>query len=260
MLGIVLALLLNKPTDLLTPPKEHTRVLHAGTGNVHPTEHDLVKVFYIVWDHDGKIVDSMNGVQWAIVGFEEMSPAWRADIEKMVVGEQRRTWMPEIDTVTDTELLDILPRPETPADVAAPPADAITTPSGLAYKLISAGPGKVHPKPGDRVLVSYTGWTTDGRIFDGSVLRGQPTVELPVSGGIPGWVEGIQLMTDGTQMRFWMPPKLAYEGIKDKPQGMVVFDVHLFIVSSEIMPKRGQRKPGTGPQPPVLPPLPPGVH
>jgi peptidylprolyl isomerase len=258
MLGLVLALLLSPPTDLTTPPTEHTRVLRPGTGTGHPTEKDLVKVFYVFWNRNGVVVDQANGSKWVVVGFEEMTPAWRRDILSMVVGEQRRTWVDD-NSILDTELIDIIPRPETPPDVGAPPADATVTPSGLSYKLIARGPGKTHPKPGDKVLVSYTGWTTDGKLFDGCALRGESNIELPVSGGIAGWTEGIQLMTDGTKMRFWMPPKLAYAGVDGKPQGMVVFDIQLFIVSSEIMEKRGQRKPGTGPPPPA-PPLPPGVH
>jgi len=170
--------------------------------------------------------------------------------------------MPAIKSVTDTELLEIYKRPATPPDVAAPPPDATVLPSGLAYKVLRQGPGTTHPKEGDRVLVSYTGWTADGKIFDSSAIRGNPAVDLPVSGGIPGWLEAIQLLTGGTKGRFWMPPKLAFEGDPTKPQSMMVFDIELFTVSSEIMPKRGQRRPvpGAPPQIPQLPPLPPGVH
>jgi peptidylprolyl isomerase len=262
MLGLFLYLALSKPPDLTTPPPGNTRVLRAGTGKVHPGEDDLVKLGYVVWDLDGKVVDQSNEPRWTIVDLHNASQAWRDDILKMVVGEQRRTWMPAAKSVTDTELLEIYTRPATPSDVAAPPADATVLPSGLAYKVLRQGPGKKHPAEGDRVLVSYTGWTSEGDIYDSSVLRGQQTVELPVSGGIKGWVEGIKLMTSGTKMRFWMPPNLAYLGIPDKWNGPMVFDVELFIVSSELMPKRGQRRPGTNTPPPIpnLPPLPPGVH
>ena len=60
-----------------------------------------------------------------------------------------------------------------PADVAAPPADAVKTKSGLASKMIKAGSGKEHPRGDDFVTVTYTGWTTDGKMFDSSV--GSPT-------------------------------------------------------------------------------------
>src|SRR5262245_28209962 len=59
-----------------------------------------------------------------------------------------------------------------PADVAAPPADAKKTASGLATKIVQPGTGKDHPKADEMVAVHYTGWTTDGKMFDSSVARG----------------------------------------------------------------------------------------
>ena len=58
-----------------------------------------------------------------------------------------------------------------PRDVAAPPADAVTTPSGLASRQVEAGTGTQNPGPRSRVLVHYSGWTTDGKMFDSSVSR-----------------------------------------------------------------------------------------
>jgi len=60
-----------------------------------------------------------------------------------------------------------------PADVAAPPKDAQRTSSGLASKVLVPGKGKEHPKSTSQVTVHYTGWTTDGKMFDSS-LGGQP--------------------------------------------------------------------------------------
>src|SRR5437868_4886500 len=62
-----------------------------------------------------------------------------------------------------------------PPDVAAPPADAAKTASGLASKVITPGTGKIHPGRTDSVTVHYTGWKTDGSLFDSSVLRGSPS-------------------------------------------------------------------------------------
>src|SRR5579859_6847041 len=81
-----------------------------------------------------------------------------------------------------------------PEDVAAPPADAKKTASGLAMKVLTQGKGKDHPGPDDTVKVHYTGWTTDGKMFDSSVARGEPA-SFRVSGVIKGWTEGLQLMT-----------------------------------------------------------------
>jgi FKBP-type peptidyl-prolyl cis-trans isomerase len=112
-----------------------------------------------------------------------------------------------------------------PPDVAAPPADAAKTRSGLASKVITAGTGKTHPRPTDQVTVHYTGWTTDGKMFDSSVARGAPAT-FPLNGVIAGWTEGLQLMVTGEKRRLWIPEQLAYKGQRD-PKGTLVFDVEL---------------------------------
>ena len=114
-----------------------------------------------------------------------------------------------------------------PEDVAAPPGDAEVTSSGLASKVLRAGTGSEHPGPADVVEVHYTGWTTDGEMFDSSVARGKK-VGLPLDRVIAGWTEGLQLMVEGEKRRFWIPEELAYGGKKGKPAGMLVFDVELF--------------------------------
>jgi peptidylprolyl isomerase len=112
-----------------------------------------------------------------------------------------------------------------PPDVAAAPKDAKTTPSGLAYKVIKAGTGKAHPKENSNVTVHYSGWTTDGKMFDSSVTRGEPAT-FPLDGVIRGWTEGVQLMVEGEKARFWIPEPLAYRG-RRPPFGMLVFDIEL---------------------------------
>src|SRR6266542_1709562 len=112
-----------------------------------------------------------------------------------------------------------------PPDVAAPPADAVKTASGLATKVIKPGSGKDHPAKEDIVTVDYTGWTTDGKMFDSSVARGKPST-FGVNRVIPGFSEGIQLMVPGETRRLWIPEPLAYKGQRE-PKGMLVFDVQL---------------------------------
>jgi peptidylprolyl isomerase len=116
-----------------------------------------------------------------------------------------------------------------PANVTHPPADATVLPSGLAYKVLRAGRGKVHPTLADTVVVNYTGWTTDGKMFDSSLVRGKPA-EFPLNKLIQGWQQGIPLMVVGEKARFWIPGKLAYDNRADRPnapKGMLVFDVKL---------------------------------
>jgi peptidylprolyl isomerase len=116
--------------------------------------------------------------------------------------------------------------PQTPADVAAPPEDAVCTDSGLCSKVLVAGTGEEHPDAWDNVTVHYSGWTTDGKLFDSSVLRGQPAT-FPLNRVIAGWTEGLQLMVIGEKRRFWIPENLAYRGAAGAPKGMLVFDVEL---------------------------------
>ena len=116
-----------------------------------------------------------------------------------------------------------------PPDVAKPPADATKTASGLAYKVIQAGTGTQHPKATDQVEVHYTGWTTDGKMFDSSVAR-KKTIVFPLNGVIKGWTEGVQLMVPGEKSRFWIPAELAYGNTPRRPggpSGTLVFDVEL---------------------------------
>ena len=115
-----------------------------------------------------------------------------------------------------------------PDDVAAPPADAETTASGLASKVLEAGSGSVNPTATSNVTVHYTGWTTDGRMFDSSVARGQPSM-FPLNRVIRGWTEGVQLMVVGEKRRFWIPEELAYGG-RRAPFGLLVFDVELIAI------------------------------
>jgi FKBP-type peptidyl-prolyl cis-trans isomerase len=112
-----------------------------------------------------------------------------------------------------------------PPDVAAPPPDAMKTSSGLASKVIMPGTGEIHPTKSDRVTVHYTGWTTDGKMFDSSIPYGKPTT-LPLNRLIAGWTEGLQLMVVGETRRLWIPEPLAYRG-EHEPKGMLVFDVEL---------------------------------
>ena len=117
-----------------------------------------------------------------------------------------------------------------PAEVAAPAADAQVTASGLASKVLQPGTGTEHPVPTDKVKVHYTGWTTDGKMFESSYAKGTPA-SFKLTDVIPGWTEGLQLMTAGESRRFWIPKGLAYRGAPGKPEGMLVFDVDLLEIT-----------------------------
>ncbi|MEL6342945.1 MAG: FKBP-type peptidyl-prolyl cis-trans isomerase [Myxococcota bacterium] len=122
-----------------------------------------------------------------------------------------------------------------PPDVAKAPADARKTASGLAYKVLAGEAGGKKPGPTDRVTVHYSGWTTDGKMFDSSVTRGQPA-SFPLNGVIAGWTEGLQLIGEGQTARFWIPMNLAYQGMPGRPYGTLVFDVELIKVAEVRQP------------------------
>jgi len=235
------------PADVAAPPadakKERsglaTKVLQAGTGGEkdRPTKDDFVTVNYTGWTTDGKMFDSsISRGRPSTFPVNRVIPGFTETLQLMVPGEKRRTWIPEALAykgqegrpkgllVFELELLEIPSR--APADVKSPPADAKKTNSGLAYQMLREGTGGRRPKPGNMVTVHYTGWTTDGVMFDSSVVRGTPAT-FDLDGVIAGWTEGLQLMYEGEKTRFWIPVQLAYKNEQGKPRGMLVFDVEL---------------------------------
>ena len=105
-----------------------------------------------------------------------------------------------------------------------------TTESGLQYIVLKEGDGKAHPKATDKVNVHYHGTLTSGEVFDSSVERGEP-ISFGLNQVIPGWTEGVQLMTKGAKYRFFIPYNLAYgeRGSPPKipPFAALVFEVEL---------------------------------
>lgn len=120
------------------------------------------------------------------------------------------------------------PQIPAPPDVAAPPDNATTTASGLAWLIVKPGTGTIHPPATSTVRVHYTGWKTNGEMFESTVTRGEPA-EFALNRVIPGWTEGVQLMVLGETRRFWIPGPLAYDTDPrpDAPKGMLVFDIEL---------------------------------
>ncbi len=241
------------PPDVAAPPPEATvtasglayTVLVPGTGTVHPDPHDRVKVHYSGWTTDGKMFDSsLTRGHASTFPLNRVIAGWTEGLQLMVVGDKIRLWIPEALAygskpgkpagmlVFDVELIEIeeqpapAPAPTTPPDVSRPPASASKTRSGLRYRLLDKGSGTEHPKATSVVKVHYSGWTTDGKMFDSSLTRGRPS-SFPLNRVIAGWTEGLQLMVVGDKMRLWIPEALAYKGRPGKPAGMLVFDVEL---------------------------------
>jgi peptidylprolyl isomerase len=235
------------PRDVSAPPADATKtesglffkVLEPGRGTVHPVAADTVTVWYTGWTAAGKVIDSTAARgRPATFRLNRVMDGWREGVQLMVVGERRRFWIPESLAykgrsdrprgmiVFDIELISLNQAPVAPPDVASVPADAEVSQSGLAWKILQPGTGTRHPTRRSTVVVHYTGWTTDGTMFDSSVTRGQPAT-LSLDEVIAGWTTGVQLMVEGERRRFWIPEELAYKGEPGSPQGMLVFDIEL---------------------------------
>ncbi len=130
-----------------------------------------------------------------------------------------------------------------------------TTASGLQYEVVKEGSG-AKPKATDKVKVEYTGTKIDGTKFDATADHNPPgPATFPLNGVIPGWTEGMQLMTVGSEYKFYVPANLAY---KDRgppaigPNATLIFDVKLLAIE----PGDQAAGPATGAKPTIVPPKP----
>ena len=113
------------------------------------------------------------------------------------------------------------------------------TPSGLQYLVLTPAVG---PKPTaqDTVKVHYTGTLLNGTVFDSSVERGEP-IEFALNQVIPGWTEGVQLMSVGSKYKFFVPYKLGYgeQGTQGGPIpgfATLIFEVELLEIKPYVEP------------------------
>jgi peptidylprolyl isomerase len=260
------------PPDLGKPPATAKKTpsgtawieLKAGTGKDKARPHDSVTYHYSAWDQDGLLVDTTEGARKRPTSAKpDSQPAGLLEpLTMLVAGQRARFWIPAGKVnkqgsdpnaliTYEIEIVDIAKLPEppkTPPDVAAPPANATKTKSGLAYRVLKRGKagGKSPTKDTDTVTAHYSGWTTDGKMFESSVTRGQPS-DFRLDDVIDGWTEGLKLMKPGDSFRFWIPEELAYKGQANKPKGMLVFDIELVALKEP------------PPPPPGAPPVPPDV-
>jgi peptidylprolyl isomerase len=242
------------PPDLESPPPDAvksdsgltSKVVEPGTGTEKPEGTDIVTVHYTGWASDGRMFDSSRTRgNPSTFPLDRVMAGWRECVQLMAVGEKRRCWVPQDlayrgaagrptgTVVFDIELIERRQSPTIPPpDVKGPPEDAKRTATGLAYKVLRPGTGEAKPRAWSSVTVHYTGWTTDGKMFDSSIARGAPATFQLDQGLVRGWVEGMQLMVEGELTRFWIPEDLAYKGQAGNPRGMLVFDIELIRIES----------------------------
>lgn len=236
------------PADAVKSPTGlASKVLKPGTG-IKPGPTDIVEVHYTGWTPDGKMFDSSKARnRTAKFPLNGVIKGWTEGVQLMSEGEERRFWIPADlaygekparpgapagPLVFDVELIKVMAMPKTPEDVAAVPKTATKTKSGLAYRALTTSGKAEKPAATDTVEVHYAGWTLDGKMFDTSYKRGQPT-SFPLNGVIKGWTEGVQLMSVGDKFRFWIPADLAYGETPARPgapAGMLVFDIELLSI------------------------------
>jgi peptidylprolyl isomerase len=244
---------LTAPPDVAAPPADAmptasglaSKVVTPARGTEQATPTDYVTVHYTGWSADGKMFDSSYARgNPSTFPLDRSLVGWRECVQLMHIGEKRRCWVPQAlayrgaagrpagTVVFDIELLEARPNPTIPPpDVKEVPSDAMRTASGLGYRVLKRGIGARRPSPLNRVTVHYTGWTTDGKMFDSSVSRGTPTT-FRLDDVIRGWTEGVAMMVEGERTRFWIPQDLAYKGEAGGPRGMLVFDIELIRIES----------------------------
>lgn len=271
-------LLPSTPSDVATPPETALRtdnglssvVLRQPLTLDPPAPHDKVQFHYTGWTSAGRMFDtsltretpvSTNLLRVPMAGLKQA-------LSLMSTGEKRRFWIPaELAYGTqaqgptrppgqltyDIELLRVVhlsPPPQAPPDVEAPSPQAQRTPSGLSYRVLRQGRSGKRPQVTSTVEIRYTGWTTKGELFDSSSLEGSNTI-VRLDRVIRGWTEGICLMTEGEQTRFWVPAPLAYgeHPHSGTPGGSLVFDIELIRIrrSREQAPPHEPPPPGPTP-------------
>ena len=244
------------PPDVAEPPADAQttasgvamKVLRLGGSTEHPMDNDCVKVHFTIWKRDGTMLSSSRLQSTPEVQcLQSAFPGVTEALKSMVVGEERRIWVPgrltftsdeedevppKVDVTLDLELIEIIKAPPTPADLKAPPKTVVKTASGLAFQILKKGTGTQHPSPTSQVTLHLSGWTTDGTLFVSTVRGGHPAVYI-VAHLIPGLHEGVLRMVTGEKRRFWIPAPLAYgekTGRRGAPAGDLVYDVELLAV------------------------------
>lgn len=227
-------------------------VVKPGTSKDKIRQFDTVGYHYTAWDADGRMLDSTEPKNRPETNQPSKLPVALTEVlTQASVGARVRFWIdaekmkqggkplpgdPHGVVCYEVEVTQVTKPahepPPTPPDVAKPPDGVAKTAKGVFYKVLkAAGKSTKHPVATDTVKVHYTGWTTDGRMFDSSQLRGEPA-SFSLGGVIAGWTDGIPVMTVGDQVRFWIPEDLAYKGAAGKPAGMLVFDVELLEITA----------------------------
>ncbi len=243
------------PSDVAAPPADAvltasgmaSRVLRPGSGTVRPALNDCVRLRFTSWTRDGSLRGSSGPADAPLtLCLRRAMPGLSEALQQMVAGEQRRIWLPASlaysadgaeplpagDELTlDVSLLEVLKAPVTPPDLSGPPKNARRTASGLALRVLTPGRGVRRALPADRMRVRFTGWTSQGVLFESTELAGQPA-SVTRADVVQGVGEGLSLMQIGEKSRVWVPAALAFgeKPRRGRPAGNLVYDLELLAI------------------------------
>lgn len=235
------------------------KILEEGPEDgIAPVATDLVVVHYVGTLRDGTEFDSSRARgEPASFPLNRVIRGWTEGLQLMTEGDKFRFFLPpdlaygksgsgpligpNETLIFDVELMKVQ-NPERNLEIAndflaanAEKDGIQTTDSGLQYEVLSQGDGEgKSPEAQDTVEVHYQGTLLDGTEFDSSYKRGE-TIEFPLNRVIPGWTEGVQLMSEGDKYRFFLPPELGYgemgtPGGPIGPNEALIFEVELVAV------------------------------
>lgn len=178
----------------------------------------------------------LQGIQHGHAGDEEAKRMSREEIQQALMAYQQQLQEEQSKKTEELANKNLEAGKEFLAENAKR-EDVKTTESGLQYEVLEKGEGE---KPGktDTVKVHYTGELLSGEVFDSSRERGEP-VTFALNQVIPGWTEGLQLMSEGARYKLYIPSELAYGPGGNRaigPNETLVFDVELL----EVNPESGQ--------------------
>ncbi len=175
----------------------------------------------------------LQGIRHGHAGDEEQARMSREEIQEALMAYQTQLQEQESAQTEELAQKNLEAGEEFLAENAE--RDGVeTTDSGLQYEILKEGDGE-KPSGEDRVRVHYTGELISGEVFDSSRERGEP-VTFGLNQVIPGWIEGLQLMSEGSRAKLYIPAELAYgPGGNQRigPNETLVFDVELLEINPE---------------------------
>jgi FKBP-type peptidyl-prolyl cis-trans isomerase len=223
-----------------------TKVITRGQGKKHPQPNDCVKVRYIAWNRTGKLAGLSNRDGTSVTQcMRRASPGIADTLASMVVGEQRRAWIPESlaiapdaddetprprgDLTYDLTLMGVISAPPTPPQIQTPSVRAKKRPSGVAIERLKKGHGQDHPRAESQMTLELAGWTSTGVLFESTVMGGR-TINYSMGDLPAGLREALQQLVVGDRARIWIPADLAYGAKprnKGQPAGNLVYEIEL---------------------------------